>query len=413
MKSTSYMTPLPDAESISYEDSKRIAAGKDGEERKRLSSRHDVRPEVLFYLANDPSPEVRRNIAANPHTPAHAGPILARDHDEQVRLELAERVARLTTDLSEPDRGQAQLYVAETLQALAQDQTARVRRILAEALKSDPEAPHAVIQSLAREDDLEIASPVLEFSPLLTDNDLLEIIGEGCVSGKLRAISRRHGLGAEVADAIVASDDEPAITALLSNDSAQVREDTLEQLIERAAGVTAWHRPLVNRPRLSSSAAQKLATFVAHHLVRELQSRGDLDREVARRIGQELHRRLSEPEELEGSASEPDPEATPPDEKALEHAMQLVDLPAVRKGLSLRSNFDEAVVRKILESASAKAVTALVWKADLSMRFAIQLQTRVAKIPPSKVLQARGGTEFPLTPEEMDWQLEFFESLDG
>lgn len=113
--------------SISYEDSKRIAAGKDRDERIGLSRRDDVRPEVLFYLANDPSPEVRRNIAANPRTPAHAGPILAHDSDDGVRCELAERIGRLTADLAEQDRGQARRYVLETLDTLARDQTRRVR----------------------------------------------------------------------------------------------------------------------------------------------------------------------------------------------------------------------------------------------------------------------------------------------
>ena len=39
----------------------------------------------------------------------------------------------------------------------------------------------------------------LEFSPVLSSDDLLEIISAGCASGRLRAISRRQGLGARVA----------------------------------------------------------------------------------------------------------------------------------------------------------------------------------------------------------------------
>ena len=398
--------------SISYEDSKRIAAGKDRDERIGLSRRDDVRPEVLFYLSNDPSPEVRRNVAANPRTPAHAGPILARDGDDGVRCELAERIGRLTADLAEQDRGQARRYVLETLDTLARDQTRRVRRILSETLKADPKAPPSVIRTLASDDDLEIANPVLEFSPLLTDGDLLEIIGDGCASGKLRAISRRHGLGAEVADAIVATDDEAAITDLLSNRGAQVREDTLEQLVEQAAGVAAWHRPLVERPRLTSGAAVKLAAFVADSLVRRLQERSDLDRDTARRVGHALRGQIVEPEALAGADAAERPFGRVPGEKALERAMRSFDMPTLREGLALRGNLDEAVVRKILESSSAKGVTALVWKAGLGMRFAVQLQLRVARIPPRKALRPRDGIDFPLTPEDMDWQIAFFESLD-
>jgi hypothetical protein len=32
---------------------------------------------------------------------------------------------------------------------------------------------------------------------------------------------------------------------------------------------------------------------------------------------------------------------------------------------------------------------------------------------PSQVLNPRGGNDYPLSPEEMDWQLDFFQSLAG
>jgi hypothetical protein len=53
-------------------------------------------------------------------------------------------------------------------------------------------------------------------------------------------------------------------------------------------------------------------------------------------------------------------------------------------------------------------VTALAWRANLSMRQALQLQLRVAHIPPTAALNPRGGTDYPLTPAEMEWQLGLF-----
>ena len=35
----------------------------------------------------------------------------------------------------------------------------------------------------------------------------------------------------------------------------------------------------------------------------------------------------------------------------------------------------------------------------------------MAGIPPNKALRAKNGSEFPLSPEEMEWQLDFFASL--
>ena len=61
-------------------------------------------------------------------------------------------------------------------------------------------------------------------------------------------------------------------------------------------------------------------------------------------------------------------------------------------------------------STASKAVTALAWRAKLSMRQALQLQLRIAHIPPTAALNPRGGTDYPLTPSEMEWQLGLFGS---
>jgi len=42
------------------------------------------------------------------------------------------------------------------------------------------------------------------------------------------------------------------------------------------------------------------------------------------------------------------------------------------------------------------------------MRQALQLQLRIAHIPPIAALNPRGGTDYPLTPSEMEWQLGLF-----
>ena len=64
-------------------------------------------------------------------------------------------------------------------------------------------------------------------------------------------------------------------------------------------------------------------------------------------------------------------------------------------------------------AGSAKGITALAWKAGLGMRVATQLQLRMGGIPPGDVLHARDGVDYPLTDEEMTWQLDFFQSFSG
>ena len=104
---------------LSYQESRELARHPDVAERQRLAARTDVRAEILYYLAEDPSALVRREIAVNEKTPAHADVLLARDGDEAVRCELARKIARLTPDLSVDAREQIRTLTVESLEILA------------------------------------------------------------------------------------------------------------------------------------------------------------------------------------------------------------------------------------------------------------------------------------------------------
>jgi hypothetical protein len=65
-----------------YETSKTVASGDDVRQRRKLATRGDARPEILYYLAEDEDTKVRRAVASNPTTPRQADLILADDRDD-------------------------------------------------------------------------------------------------------------------------------------------------------------------------------------------------------------------------------------------------------------------------------------------------------------------------------------------
>ena len=103
----------------------------------------------------------------------------------------------------------------------------------------------------------------LENSPVLGDDFLLGVISSDAVHGALSAIARRVALGENVADAIVQNGDAEAIADLLGNKSTQIREETLDRIIDQASGEPTWHKPLVHRPDLHADAAKRIAEIVA------------------------------------------------------------------------------------------------------------------------------------------------------
>jgi uncharacterized protein (DUF2336 family) len=412
-------------EPLAYEDAREQASSSDASARAALARREDVRPEILYYLAKDGSVDVRRAVAGNDATPIQAGVILARDTDIKVREMLAEKIGRLFPDLSIDQRDAVRVALSETLEILARDQVQRVRTILAEALKDVTNAPPHIVSWLARDREIEVASPVLECSPLLGDDDLVAVIANAPIRGALTAIARRTTVSSRVADAIVDAEDHEAVTALLDNSSAQIREETLDRLIEKSRSVEDWQPPLVRRPKLPAAAAAKLANFVADSLLSLLRSRGDLDNSTLDAVEKAVSKRLID---APGSVTEQRPPKREVNnsagvgrartlqaegklnEDSLSTALAEGDQACILEGLAILAGVPRTTVARIRAARSAKGITALAWKAGLPMRFAIRLQSRFAGVAPDEIINAHDGIDYPLTPDEMEWMLGFFKS---
>jgi uncharacterized protein (DUF2336 family) len=94
-------------------------------------------------------------------------------------------------------------------------------------------APRAVIQQLARNDDIAVASPVLALSSQLTDDDLVEI-AETKTQGHLLAISGRTTIGERVTDVLVERGDRDVVHRVAANAGASFSKTGFTKLVKRA-----------------------------------------------------------------------------------------------------------------------------------------------------------------------------------
>lgn len=380
---------------VDYENAKRKAADADPDIRRSLARKANVQPEILYYLAEDPDPAIRREIAANPGTPVQADELLAADGDETVRCHVARKVARLAPDLTAEQQQKAGEIVAGILDRLACDETVRVREVLSEELRSARNVPQGVIETLARDAELSVSGPILENSPLLSDAFLIDLIASGPVTEALQSIAGRNGLSADVADAIVDSNRTDAITSLLRNKSAQIRETTLYAIVAGAADVEDWHAPLVERPSLSRGSAAVLSRFVADALVEKLLDRPEIDPEMRAVIAKNVRKRLS-PEDADaaedgretaGERAERLFRSGALDETEIHGAIDRGERSFIIEAISLLGGLNRAAVQKAFALASAKGVAAVAWKAGLSAETAHHIQLRVARIPPAEAVK--------------------------
>jgi uncharacterized protein (DUF2336 family) len=103
---------------------------------------------------------------------------------------------------------------------------------LSERLAPINNAPNNVIHTLAVDDEIAIAGPVLSLSDRLTTQDLVEIaMAKG--QSHLLAISRRSRLTESLTDVLVERGDAQVITALAENSGAQLSEKAYAELVDK------------------------------------------------------------------------------------------------------------------------------------------------------------------------------------
>jgi len=421
------MTGPLGTEAVSYELAKELARSEDPAIRAALAEREDLAPELLYYLAEDQSTDVRRAVAANPAAPQLTDLLLAKDRDDAVRSDLAAKIAKVAPGLSAEESNKLRAQTYEALQTLAHDQISKVRAVLSEALKDVVDAPPEVIRHLARDIEIEVSGPLLEFSPVLTDADLIDIIQQGPASGGVSAIARRAGVSEDLADAIIGTDDIDGIADLLGNTSAQLREEALDDLIDRSRDFELWQAPLVTRPKLPEGAAQRMAGFLAENLLGALRQRCDLDATTMDAVSEIVRERLGD-DGANGKKAlaagfdflKVDPPLDTVERlqavgklgiDVISKALQAGDHSFVFAALIVRSGVSVSLARKVFIEKSPHGIVALIGKAALPAHMIVTAQQQMGRIAPSQIIEPNGDKSFPMSPDEIDWQMEFFADM--
>ena len=399
---------------LSYEQARHVLEENDYDKRLELAKRPDTRPEILYYLAEDDSADVRRHIAQNPATPIHADALLTIDEDGEVRSELARKIARLVPGLTVEEQATLHERAVEVLERLAQDQLPKVRAIVAEEIKQSENVPRHIVRQLAEDVEDIVATPILEYSPLLGDDDLREIIAAGASEAALVAIARGPTVSEPVSEAVAGTLEIPAVAALLINPSAQIREDTLDQIIDQAKEVQDLHEPLATRPDLSIRAMKRIAGFVASALVHTMIESSALAEDVAEDILERVRERIAaervgedDEKRFAEEALRLHKEAQLNDDFVVE-AIESNQRELLIQCLALMAELPAKTVREILKSKSGRAVSALSWKARLTMRTAYAMQTKLALVPAPQLVTPKAGIDYPLDTDEMIWHLSYF-----
>src|SRR5688572_17426242 len=99
--------------------------------------------------------------------------LLVREPSAAMRSRIAEKISRgyVSGGLTETEVTLAN----EIFRLLIRDTEVKVRKLIASELKGAMHVPHDIIWTLAN-DHADVASPVLQYSPVLSEDDLISIV---------------------------------------------------------------------------------------------------------------------------------------------------------------------------------------------------------------------------------------------
>jgi len=182
-------------------------------------------------------------------------------------------IEKLSSQYNSVDFTPEQVTLAEQIfRLLLKQAEVEVRKALADNLMMNPEVPSDVILSLARDVE-EISLPVLEFSEVLTDSHLIEIISSTEKTASHIAVANRHNVSESVSDALIQTNNEEVVHSLLQNDSAQISDNGYSHVVDTFPRNQKIVEAMITHGSLSPQIIEKMTQKISSAIQAQLASK--------------------------------------------------------------------------------------------------------------------------------------------
>lgn len=192
-------------------------------------------------------------------------------HEEESRSELATIMSDLLDlDISPNDRE----VITEALLGVISQAERNLRQAIAQKMSVADNAPLRLILNLIS-DDIEIASPVLKYSPVLNDTDLLYIV-KAQSKEYWRVVAERSNLSSIVVDALADTRDLMTATTLVANKNSSLTDHALRVFSVMAEEYEPLAKPLLGRKEMTNALVQEIYNFVGYELKNYINANFDM-----------------------------------------------------------------------------------------------------------------------------------------
>ncbi len=160
---------------------------------------------------------------------------------------------------------------AEIVCRLLDDVATEVRKELSQRVAPIDRFPGQVVRRLATDEAAEVATPMLEHSPVLTESDLIGIV-EKMLPDHNRAISRRKSLNEKLTDALAKRGDIETVRTMAANPGAKFSPKTYRLVAEKAKTDVGLQESLVERDDLTHIISLQITPFLSEELKARLKA---------------------------------------------------------------------------------------------------------------------------------------------
>ncbi|MDA5193192.1 DUF2336 domain-containing protein [Govanella unica] len=167
----------------------------------------------------------------------------------------------------------------DIFRVMVKDAEVQVRQALSNSLKDSPDLPREIALTLAS-DVADVALPVIEFSDVLSEADLLDIIAAKGAEHQ-KAVARRDHLSEKLSDALVDTRNAEVVAALVSNDGAVLSEDTMARVLDNFGDNPRISEPMAKRKTLPLTVAERLVSLVSDKIRDHLVTHHAMSADVA------------------------------------------------------------------------------------------------------------------------------------
>jgi len=186
---------------------------------------------------------------------------------EYVKLNLIGKIASGYSGNLLSDNEKA--VAGDILRLLAHDISLRIRINISEKFCKSESIPYDVVKKLANDIEDLVAVPVVQFSSLLTEDDLLEIIKKD-TDGRQRAVARRDNLSDKLVGEIISHGSEYTIESLIDSNGTDLSEENSRLIINKFGNNEGIIGELISINKMKPEAVHDILSMVSEDLRKQI-----------------------------------------------------------------------------------------------------------------------------------------------